>query len=146
VHVDGDAVTVDVGPVTLPVGAPALERYPRVRGCDGRSVVVGIRAEDVHPATVRPELPTLDARVDLVEALGSGVMAYFTIEATAVLTEAQRLHDEVAEGSSGISGTRPNLVAHFPPRVALKIGETIPVAVDTDNLHMFDGETGSAYR
>ena len=39
VHVDGDAVTVDVGPVTLPVGAPALVRYPRVKGCDGRTVV-----------------------------------------------------------------------------------------------------------
>jgi hypothetical protein len=73
-------------------------------------------------------------------------MAYFTIEATAVLTEAQRLHDEVAEGSGGISGTRPNLIAHFPPRIALHIGDTIPVAVDTDNLHLFDSETGAAYR
>ena len=43
----------------------------------GRSVVVGVRAEDVYPASARPDLPTLDARVELVEALGSGVMAHF---------------------------------------------------------------------
>jgi multiple sugar transport system ATP-binding protein len=132
--------------VTLPVGAPALERYPGVRRCDGRTVVVGIRAEDVHPSSSRPDFPTVDARVDLVEALGSGLMAYFTIDAEAVRTEAQRFADEPAGGNGGITGTRPNLIAHFPPRVALRIGDTIPVAVDTDNLHLFDSETGAAYR
>jgi multiple sugar transport system ATP-binding protein len=146
VRVEGDAVAVTVGDVVLPVGPTALERYPRVRGCDGKRVVVGIRAEDLYPSTARPSLPTFAARIDLVEALGSGLMSYFTIDATAVRTEAQKLEEEPVGGVGGIAGSHPNLVAHFPPRVALRIGETVPVAVDVDNLHFFDHETGAAYR
>jgi len=36
---------------------------------------------------------------------------------------------------------RPNLVAHFPPRVDLRLADRVQVAVDTDSLHFFDEET-----
>ena len=51
---------------------PRARRYPRVRTCDGHKVVLGDPAEDLHPAGDRPEFPTFNARIDLVEALGSG--------------------------------------------------------------------------
>ena len=41
---------------------------------------------------------------------------------------------------------RPNLIAHFPPRLDLKIGDTIPLAIDTAGLHFFDKQTGAALR
>jgi len=151
VHSTGDSVSVTIGSTTLPVGDVCVRRYPAVRGFDSRDVVVGVRSEDVHPAAARTDLPTIDARVDLVEALGSGQMAYLHIDATRVrpagTDEAEAL--EAPEGSGeeeGVATARPNLIAHFPPRIDLRIAETIPVAIDIAGLHFFDPETGAALR
>ena len=153
VAVEGDRVDVKVGPTTITAGASALARYPRIRDCNGKKVVLGIRAEDLHPAADRPSFPTFNARIDLVEALGSGLMAYFTIDATAVKTQAHvdmEAESGVTNGDgdseSVVSGARPNLVAAFPPRIMLRIGDSAPVAVDPDNIHFFDLETGAALR
>jgi hypothetical protein len=51
---------------------------------------------------------------------------------------------ELEEVEEGIA--QPNLVAHFPPRVDLRLGERARVAVDTDTLHFFDEESGAALR
>jgi multiple sugar transport system ATP-binding protein len=144
VHATGDEVSVTIGSATLPVAAICTQRYPAIRGLDGKDVVVGVRAEDVHPATARPDLPTVQARVELVEALGSGLMVYLAIDARRVRPEGAD-EDEVV-GEEGVAGARPNLVAHFPPRIDLRIAETIPVAVDPAGLHFFDRETGAALR
>jgi multiple sugar transport system ATP-binding protein len=147
VRTEGETVMVVVGPTSIPVGAAALARYPRVRERDGQMIVLGMRAEDLYPGASRPDDPFFNARIDLVEALGSGVMAYFTIDAVAVRTEAHALQEDApAEGEESIASARPNLVAAFPPRVQLKIGDSIPVAIDPENLHFFDRETGAALR
>jgi multiple sugar transport system ATP-binding protein len=145
VHVHRDDVTVTIGGATLSVAPASVVRYAAVRNLDGQEVVVGVRAEDVHPTSVRPDLPTIDARVELVEALGSGLMAYLRIDATSVRPMgADELEAPGAE--EGVVTTRPNLIAHFPPRLDLRLGDTIPVAVDTAGLHFFDRETGAALR
>ena len=150
VSVAGEAVNVGVGPTTITAGPSSIARYPRVRTCDGHKVVLGIRAEDLHPAGDRPGFPTFNARIDLVEALGSGLMAYFTIDAVPVRTQAHvDMEAEVAgngDSDSVVAAARPNLIAHYPPRVALRIGDSVPVAVDPDNLHFFELETGAALR
>ena len=151
-HSTGGSTSVTIGSATLPVGDVCVQRYPAVRSFDGRDVVVGVRSEDVHPAGARPDLPAMDARVELVEALGSGLMAYLKVDATQVVPAGT--HDtEVLEAPEGMSGddegvatTRPNLIAHFPPRMDLRIAETIPVALDVAGLHFFDPETGAALR
>jgi multiple sugar transport system ATP-binding protein len=144
VHAAGPDVTVTIGSTTLPVAQVCVTRYSAIRGRDGRDVVVGVRAEDVHPSQARPDLPTVDARVELVEALGSGLMVYLAIDATRVRPEGAE--EEEAAGEEGVAGTRPNLIAHFPPRLDLRIAETVPVALDTAGLHFFDRETGAALR
>jgi multiple sugar transport system ATP-binding protein len=148
VHATGGDVTVTVGSTTLPVGQACLARYSAVRGRDGRDVVVGVRAEDVHPAVARADLPTISARVELVEALGSGLMVHLHIEATPVRPAAQDEDPAVTNGSAPSDAvvSRPNLIGHFPPRLELEIAETIPVAIDTAGLHFFDKETGEALR
>jgi multiple sugar transport system ATP-binding protein len=146
VHVAGGDVAVTIGPKTFPVAPVSVQRHAAVRSLDGREVVVGIRAEDLHPASARPDLPTIEAVVELVEALGSGAMAYFRIDADPVrpveATGAGAVGPELVE--EGLA--KPNLVAHFPPRVELRLGDTVPVAVDTAGFHFFDRESGAALR
>ncbi len=144
VRMEGETVSADIGPTSLTVGAESVRRYSGVRAMSGKQVVVGMRAEDLHPAASRADLPTVDARVELVEALGSGVMAYLHIDAEAA--RAPGTHGAGVEEESEQVIARPNLVAHFPPRIELRLGERVPVAVDTSSLHFFDEETGAALR
>ena len=68
---------------------------------------MGIRVEDVHPAQARPDLPTLDASVELVEALGSGLMVYLKIDATQVRPAgADEGEDGSPEDDEGVVGIR----------------------------------------
>jgi len=144
---ENGSVSVKLGPTTLTVEQSCVARYGGIRALGGRDVVVGIRAEDIYPASVRPDLPTMDATVELVEALGSGVMAHLRVDAPAArhpeTTGAAPLESD--EGSlNDALGSQPNLVAQFPPRVILKLQDTVPVAIDPGALHFFDEETGAA--
>jgi multiple sugar transport system ATP-binding protein len=144
VRVEGEDVIAEIGPTSLPVGAACLRRYGAIKAMAGKGVVVGIRAEDLYPAETRPDLPTLDATVELVEALGSGLQAYFHIDADPVRPPGTHGAGPEDDGEEGIA--QPNLIAHFPPRVELRLGSRVPVAVDPGSLHFFDEETGAALR
>jgi multiple sugar transport system ATP-binding protein len=135
-----------LGDQELPLSGEALTRYPGCRDRTGQKVVVGIRAGHLHPAGQRPDLPTLDARIDLVEALGSESVAHFRIEAETVRPLDLEEEEEPEPDGEGVTSTRPNLVAAFPADVQLKLGEQVPVAVEVDKLHFFDRETGAPLR
>ena len=139
-----DGVTVTLAGTELRVADEALRAYPGVRAHRGGTVIVGIRARDLYPAAERPDLPHLDARVELVEALGGGSIAYFWIDARALEAEAGVADANGDEATVG--GTRPNLVAEFPPHATLTIGEQAPVAIDPARLHFFDESTGEPLR
>jgi multiple sugar transport system ATP-binding protein len=147
VTADADGVSVRLADATLPVGEEAVARYPRLREWSGRTVALGVRADDLHPAQGDAGLPTITAAVELVEALGGESMAYFRVGARAVeaVADAAEASLESADGES-VVGTRPNLVASFPPHVAIRIGDRVPVGVDTQKLHFFDEETGEPLR
>jgi multiple sugar transport system ATP-binding protein len=145
VSVNG-GVSVSFGGASLSVPDEALKAYPKLRSLDGRTIVAGVRSQFLHPAAERPDLPTLDAEVELIEALGSESIVYFKIDAFAI-REGQ--HEEVAEAptsEAGIVAARPNLVAEFPAHTVLRLTEHIPVAVDVARMHFFDGETGEPLR
>jgi multiple sugar transport system ATP-binding protein len=145
VAVDG-GVTIVLAGTTLNVPDEALHAYPAVRERGAGKVVVGVRARDLHPANERPDLPVLDARVELVEALGGGSIAYFWIDAFALGFEEAVVADAEGEVQQAVGGTRPNLVAEFPPHAALTIGDQVPVAIDPARLHFFDQATGEPLR
>jgi multiple sugar transport system ATP-binding protein len=145
VSVNG-SVSIDLGGDTVPLAEEALAGYPGLRGSDGRKVIVGLRAGDLHPQG-QGELPTINARVQLVESLGGESMAYFKIDARSLKSEAGE-EEEALESDSEetVVGARPNLVASFPPHVQLQLGADVPVAIDTKNLHFFDEATGAPLR
>src|SRR5207244_2774662 len=51
-----------------------------------------------------------------------------------------------AESAESIAASRPNLVAAFPPRFDLRLGDVIQISIDTANAHFFDESTGAALR
>jgi multiple sugar transport system ATP-binding protein len=144
----GFAITIAGQPVRL--SEKALSRYPDVRRYVGKRIVFGVRSDDLHRAASRDDLPSITARLELVEALGSTSMAYFRIDTRAVTAGAGGVEDAVEEEGSGegITAARPNLVASFSARDAadLKPGEHVPVAVDTSQAHLFDADTGAPLR
>jgi multiple sugar transport system ATP-binding protein len=153
-HVTSSNGTVELalGSQRLALSDQTLGRYPAVRGYDGRSVVVGIRADDLHLGRERSDLPSLNARLELIEALGSTSMAYFKVDAPTIRPGAHEADEELdaeeEESSEGVTAARPNLVASFTAReaLALRMDEEIPVAVDVAQLHFFDEETGAPLR
>jgi multiple sugar transport system ATP-binding protein len=141
------SVSIDLGGNKLAIADQALALYPRLREYDGRKVIVGLRAGDLHPAQGRDDLPQMSARVELVESLGGESMAYFRVDTRQIKAEEAEEEEVLASDSAEtVVGARPNLVASFPAHVQLKLGDEVPIAVDTKNLHFFDEATGAPLR
>jgi multiple sugar transport system ATP-binding protein len=143
---DNGSLAIDVGGQQFPLSEEALRRFPGVRSGGARPIVLGIRADDLHPAARRPDLPAINADLELIEALGSSSIAYFRIDALVIGVD-EDLEEEEAEGE-GVTAKRPNLVASFSPdeAVGLRMGDQMPVAVDTKHIHLFDAESGEPIR
>ncbi len=140
-------VSLDLGGHRIPIADEAVRNYPQLAARNGRPVIAGMRAGDLHPAQGRDDLPSLTARVELVEALGGESMAYFRVDARHIKAEAIEEEEVLASvGGGTVVGSRPNLVASFPPHVHLKLGDEVPVAIDTKNMHFFDEASGAPLR
>jgi multiple sugar transport system ATP-binding protein len=147
VTVEGDAVTLAIGPQTIPVSPEGLKRYPGLRRTNGERVVVGLRPADIHLASERTDLPSVTAHLELVEALGTESIAYFRIDAMAISAEVSE--DDVERmDAEGVTATRPNLVVAVPAQSAfgLRVDTDVALAVDTSKLHAFDAESGEPLR
>jgi multiple sugar transport system ATP-binding protein len=146
ISVNGGA-SLSLGGASFEIPAEALAAYPRLRSYDGRKVVAGIRSQFLHPASERPDLPTLDARVDLVEALGGESIVYFHVDVMAIREgQHEDEEEEHAMSAEGVVAARPNLVAQFPAHVQLQLKREIPVGIDVAKVHFFDAETGDPLR
>ncbi len=120
------------------------------RGSGGTiTAVVDIR-EDLFLAEERPDLPTIHASLQLLEALGSHTMAYFKIDAQSIRAGAGGVEqgDEAEGDAEGVTAARPNVVASFPAAQALglRLEQDVAIAINTANAHVFDRETGEPLR
>jgi multiple sugar transport system ATP-binding protein len=143
-------LAVDVGQQHLKLDEAALARSPALRDYEGKSVILGIRPEDLEDASLEPDSPPdrrLRGLVELREALGSELMVHFTVEGTrAALTEdVKELAVDAGAPSEGTAlesrGSGALLVGRFGARAAVEERKEIEVAVDTRSLHFFDAET-----
>ena len=141
------SVSVQVGEQAVPLSDEAMRRFPAVRGREGREVVLGVRADDLHRADRRPDLPAVNANLELIEALGSQSIAYFRIDAMVIGVDEDLIDEREADGE-GVTAARPNLVSAMSAEdaVGLRTGERVPVAIDTKHIHLFDAETGAPLR
>jgi multiple sugar transport system ATP-binding protein len=142
-----ESVAVSIGGQHVPLSDEAMRRFPAVRGREGREVVLGVRADDLHRADRRPDLPSIDADLELIEALGSQSIVYFRVDAMVIGVDEDLLEEQEADGE-GVTAARPNLVSAMPAEeaVGLRTGERMPVAIDTRHIHLFDAETGAPLR
>jgi multiple sugar transport system ATP-binding protein len=144
-------LAVEAGGQRLAIDQELVSAQPALKSYEGKKVVLGIRPEDLEDAAIAKDVPAdrrLHGKVELIEALGSEVMAHFTIDAPPALTEdvkelAQDVGDEraVEEAAEG-SKQHTTMVGRFDSRAEVKEGEIAEVAVDTRGLHFFEPETG----
>ena len=112
-------------------------------GSDGQEVIVGIRPEWLVEQTPdNADWPSVRVRVELVEALGSELVAHTTIEAAGAEIDTP----ELAEASVGDSSNGAPCLARLSPRSRVAVGDTIDLAINTPSLHLFDAGTERALR
>jgi multiple sugar transport system ATP-binding protein len=138
-----------VGEQALTIDPEALRTRPALAGYVGRSVVLGIRPEDLEDASLVSGSSAdqrLRGETELTEALGSEIMVHFTIKARHAVTEDVReLAQDVGDDrtvSQLAEGDTATLVGRFGARSRVRTGESVEIAVDTRSLHFFDPETG----
>ena len=114
----GDKVYLVAGPseIELP---PAKAKKLIEGGYAGKTVVLGIRPEDVHDEQMFIETSpntVIEAKIRVYEMLGAEVFLYFDYE-----------------GSS--------MTARVDPRTTARTGDTVKFALDAEKIHVFDKET-----
>jgi len=136
-----------VGDQRIAIAPETLEKRPALAGYTGRTLVLGVRPEDLEDAALAeaPMDRRLRGTTDLTEALGSEIMVHFEVNARQAMTEdvrelAEDLGDERAIAQA--DEDRTTLVGRFGARSRVRVGEAIDVAVDTRSLHFFDPHTG----
>lgn len=85
----------------------------------GKRVIIGIRPEDIHDVNYQPQgitPATLDANVEVVEQMGNEMILY--------LEEAGK-----------------SFIARTDPRTGASVGHRLGLALNMENVHMFDAET-----
>ncbi|HZK66491.1 MAG TPA: ABC transporter ATP-binding protein [Chloroflexota bacterium] len=112
-------IMLDAGPFQVPAPKSRLrELEPYV----GKTIVFGIRPENVHDRQFAPqgiEGAPVSAKVDVTEMMGNEVFVYL------------------------LAGELP-MLAQVDPRTEARPQEEMQVVLDMDRMHAFDSETGDS--
>jgi multiple sugar transport system ATP-binding protein len=104
------------------VELPEAKLNATVKASLGKEVILGVRPEQIHDEEMFLSAATtgiVECKVDVTEMMGAETYLYLDLE--------------------GI-----NLTARVSPRSTAKPGDTIKVAIDVNNIHIFDKETERA--
>ncbi|MBQ0059691.1 MAG: sn-glycerol-3-phosphate ABC transporter ATP-binding protein UgpC [Lachnospiraceae bacterium] len=117
VGIQGDKVTLTVGNSTMEV--PASKKQALIDGgYDGKTVVLGIRPEDIFEADdpAAPKGLTIDTKIKFYELLGAEVYLYFDMEGT-------------------------QMTARVPSTTKLHQDDMAKFTLNMEKIHLFDKET-----
>jgi multiple sugar transport system ATP-binding protein len=138
---------VRLGSMVIPIPAE-LVRERGLSGWVGREVITGIRPEDLEGPSedgAHRDGVKIEAVIDRVEALGSELLGFFTVDAPPATSEA------IAEATGGgleevslITREGTPFCATFEPRAGTRVGDRVEVTVDTRRLHFFDPDAETA--
>ena len=150
VRVD-DRLVARFGSTELVVDERFVDQHPEITACYGQPVVLGIRPETIEHERFTgfdPAGRRLEATVDLRESLGAEALVHFRMDAPPVLTEDTvelvKDREDVEDVSEVIDESGSPFVAKIDARADARLGQTIPLVVDTSRLHVFDPKDGRA--
>ena len=99
-------------------------------------VVVGFRPESLLPAAEGHGLPRLDMTVEVVEELGNETLVYGEVQGEVAAVEVDPALP------APLPGSRARVAARLQGFSDVTHGQTLPLAVRLDRLHLFDGASG----
>ncbi|HEX3387442.1 MAG TPA: sn-glycerol-3-phosphate ABC transporter ATP-binding protein UgpC [Streptosporangiaceae bacterium] len=138
------------GPHRLRVPAAVVREHPALEKYLGRTVVVGIRPENLEDAALVPDAAPeslLDVSVELREELGAEVNAYCTVGVPRLQVAAVAIGDSEPDAAEIEEVPQiPAIIARLDPRTGIREGERARLRVDLDSLHFFDPDTGGTLR
>jgi multiple sugar transport system ATP-binding protein len=149
---DGDGLAVEFGGFRLPLPPDVVSSRPGLLANVDRTVVLGIRPEDMEDASLVSDAPPerrIHSTVELREALGSDVVVHVGIDAPPAMTDdAKELASDVGvealdDVEHRASAGRTNVLARLNPRTTVRKGERVELVVDTHRLHFFDAADGT---
>ena len=118
VRINGTAVTLEVAGQSIPL-PPAKAKKLIDGGYNGKTVVMGIRPENVHDSQMFIETSkdsVVECKINVYELLGAEVYLYFDCEGFP-------------------------MTARVDPRTTARSGDTVKFALDMEKVHLFDKET-----
>jgi multiple sugar transport system ATP-binding protein len=122
-----------------------LDRRRRPAAPAGSRVVLGIRPEAFEDAELAaPGLPTIEARVEVAEELGSDAHLLFPVEAQPVTAEL--LEAAEADQAGLLVSDSALITARVDARTRARAGTSVRLAVDPGRFHFFEPETGASLR
>jgi multiple sugar transport system ATP-binding protein len=136
---DGDCVIM--GSTRIP-----LDRGRRPATVEDGRVVIGIRPEAFEDATFADGgLPEIEARVEVLEELGSDAYVFFEPGGEAVVVE-DAMTDDPEDESALLAADRDRsfFAARVNPRTTARVGDTIRLTVDPSRIYFFSPETGES--
>ena len=109
-------LTIDTGGFSVPVPKDREDLY---REHVDKPVIFGIRPEDMHDTKYVPpgvNQSVIQARVDVVELMGNEIFVY-------------------------LKSGEWEMTASVDPRTEFRVGDSVDVAINVDNMHLFDPES-----
>jgi len=121
IHKEGNDILVDADAFTVTVPE---DRKETLQPYINKHVIFGLRPEDIHdphfaPPGITPQ--EIEAEVDITELMGNEIFLF-------------------------LKSGQHNFIARVDPRTKADMGDTIKIAFNMDNMHIFDKETEKIIR
>ena len=106
------------------------------------NVIMGVRPEHFEDASLVGDKPggTFDAPIDIVEAMGSDVYAYFVVKGEEA--HSADLDDLAKDAGNDLHSDGTPVTARLDAASHVRRGSTAKLWFDSSKVHLFDAETG----
>jgi multiple sugar transport system ATP-binding protein len=134
------------GTVTTPLGEirlPDRVRQAVERSKTSGTVILGIRPEHFEDASLVGDKPgaTFEAPIDIVEAMGSDVYAYFVVKGEGA--RSRDLDDLAADAGNDLHGDGVSITARLDAASKVRRGQTARLWYDVSKVQVFDADGGA---
>ena len=140
---------ITIGQQRVVIDGAELAAQPAIAGAAGRTVIAGIRAEDLGPTASAGNGRGFRGELRFQEQLGSSLVAYFSVDG---LTKGGAVDESLEQRLSDVGEAPTERVVrppHFVPgrfaaNTRLTSGSTVDLQITPGALRFFDRETGEA--